>query len=358
MKIVTVADTHISARTHETDRGVFSGIISKTLEFAPEYFVIAGDLFDSPVPSSREVLFVMKHLGILTEAKITVILLTGNHDISNVGNALNYLAYRDRILIVEEKPLFLRDQDGSLLGFVPYSRAPIVEMKKAFDQCCEDFAEIPNATFYHGLIQNVRVSDTFRFLSGEDVLPSNLISEMATSFFVAGDVHLRQVLKIRNSELIWAGYVGCPWEHNFSEEGYETGFLVIDGSDIQFYESAGTKHFTVRVNDKEEAYQAMDAYCGRFDHIKLRFLIPEVLTSDHRKEIKVEGAKRNIEVSFKEEQTTGTDIRTLIREQSGARKTELLPLLDVWIRSQTSDTEMIRRVIEEGRKLLNSAEII
>ncbi|MGC8894978.1 MAG: metallophosphoesterase family protein [candidate division WOR-3 bacterium] len=86
MKFVHIADTHIGCsqmglpEREEDFREAFSEIVEMTLELAPQALVHAGDLFERPRPSNKDILFVAEKLLRLMKAGIEVLLVTGNHD--------------------------------------------------------------------------------------------------------------------------------------------------------------------------------------------------------------------------------------------------------------------------------------
>ncbi len=86
MRFVHAADTHIGcayrglSEREEDFRDVFTEIIDRTLELAPDAFVHAGDLFERSRPSNKDIIFAATELMRLMRAGIEVILLPGNHD--------------------------------------------------------------------------------------------------------------------------------------------------------------------------------------------------------------------------------------------------------------------------------------
>lgn len=51
-------------------------------------------------------------------------------------------------------------------------------------------------------------------------------------------------------------------------------------------------------------------------------------------------------------------LKTLIHEQSGARESDLLPLLESWLNIQTSDRKVKQAVIEEARGMLEEIQAL
>jgi DNA repair protein SbcD/Mre11 len=58
---------------------VFKWIVDYSLKVKPKFIIHAGDLFDTPRPPNRTISFTLSQLKKLSEAKIPIILISGNH---------------------------------------------------------------------------------------------------------------------------------------------------------------------------------------------------------------------------------------------------------------------------------------
>jgi DNA repair exonuclease SbcCD nuclease subunit len=93
MKIFHIADTHLGFSAYnklDPDSGlnqrevdfynVFKSFVDIALEQKPDLILHAGDFFDSVRPTNRAISFALEQLIRLSEAKIPIVLIAGNHE--------------------------------------------------------------------------------------------------------------------------------------------------------------------------------------------------------------------------------------------------------------------------------------
>ncbi|MDD7388730.1 MAG: exonuclease SbcCD subunit D [Lachnospiraceae bacterium] len=87
MKLFHISDLHIGRLLHRYNLGscqqeVFDEIIRLAVEAQPDVMMIAGDIFDKPVPSGEAYTIFDTFLNDLTDAlpQMTVLIIAGNHD--------------------------------------------------------------------------------------------------------------------------------------------------------------------------------------------------------------------------------------------------------------------------------------
>jgi DNA repair exonuclease SbcCD nuclease subunit len=268
---------------------------------------------------------------------IDVFIIPGNHDISNCGNALDYLAFRNSLYVFRE-PTIVELKDHKL-GFLPYSRTK-------FENSSDWNPEI---IFYHGLIESAQISKFFRFTTGDEVLSKDSVSKLMgdCKYFIAGDVHLHQ--RIETGDDKWIGYVGTPWQHNFGEEGYDTGYLVIEDGNLVHLGTLGTTHLTRSVSSLEEGQRVLSQVKDSPNPIRLRFQVSETLGLAERKILKRLGGDYEIDVCFKEEVEYADKIPVVNKEVT---IDELLPIFGTWLDVATSDKGMKEMAMERAKELI------
>lgn len=104
MKFVHTSDLHIGKRLFELSmleeqKAVLEQIYSIAVEEAVQAVVIAGDVYDRAVPPAEAVILLDDFLTRLAEARIPVIMISGNHDCGE------RVAFADRIL--EKQGLYI-----------------------------------------------------------------------------------------------------------------------------------------------------------------------------------------------------------------------------------------------------------
>ncbi len=336
MRLVITADTHFSSKTSEREMDIFDSIIEDATN--SDGLVICGDLFDSPYPSSRMVSRLLYWFYQLAYKNVPVHIISGNHDISNVSNALDYLSFRDNLHIYREP---YQTKIGKIqLGFLPYCRS---QEGLVFDWN-------PDIIFYHGLIESAKISKWFRFTTGEEILSKESIKGITSTckYFIAGDVHLHQKIEM---DSLRAEYVGTPWQHKFSEEGYDTGYLVWEDGSLSFTKTLGTLHLTRFIRDEEEGVELLSQIKDSANLLRLRFHVEEGFDMAERKMLKRIGAISDIDVSFKEKQEGVSDMPKLEKEIS---EKELLPLFQVWLGLSSSDKTINGKAFQRATELIGA----
>ncbi|USN46023.1 MAG: exonuclease SbcCD subunit D [Candidatus Woesearchaeota archaeon] len=92
MKFVHCADIHLGSWSEQKMREVsstcFSYVVSFALDQAVDFFLIAGDLFNTAMPSIDSLRFVVKELVRLKKGDIPVYVVPGSHDFSPTGKSM------------------------------------------------------------------------------------------------------------------------------------------------------------------------------------------------------------------------------------------------------------------------------
>jgi DNA repair exonuclease SbcCD nuclease subunit len=96
IKIAHISDVHLGAKLaylntkaeehRQRIKEAFKLSIDKAIETKVDLFIIAGDLFDNPFPSKVSQVFVLEQFKRLIDNNIYTLVITGNHDRSEVGS--------------------------------------------------------------------------------------------------------------------------------------------------------------------------------------------------------------------------------------------------------------------------------
>ncbi len=113
MKIFHIADTHLGFSAYnkldpefglnqrEVDfYNAFENFVDITLEQRPDLILHAGDLFDSVRPTNRAISFALEQLIRLSEAKIPIVLIAGNHEtprLRETGSVFRLFEHLDQV---------------------------------------------------------------------------------------------------------------------------------------------------------------------------------------------------------------------------------------------------------------------
>ena len=85
MKLIHLSDLHLGKRVNEfsmmeDQEYILEEILKITLEERPEGVIIAGDVYDRPVPPAEAVELFDEFLFRLSEQRLKVFIISGNHD--------------------------------------------------------------------------------------------------------------------------------------------------------------------------------------------------------------------------------------------------------------------------------------
>lgn len=118
MRFIHLSDLHIGKRVNgfpmlEDQRYILEQILKKTKESAADAVIIAGDIYDKPVPSAEAVDLFDDFLVGLTRLGVRVFLISGNHD------SAERISYAGRLL--RESQVYISPRFDGILHPVPVS---------------------------------------------------------------------------------------------------------------------------------------------------------------------------------------------------------------------------------------------
>lgn len=133
LRIIHAADCHLDAPSRSLERGVrarveqsartaMERLVALAVDRQADALVLAGDLFDRDLLRIPTELWLPEVLGEATEAGVTVIAVTGNHDPGGGAGPLDRIPWPGaRFHLVRDRrvrPIELRRADGTLAGIV------------------------------------------------------------------------------------------------------------------------------------------------------------------------------------------------------------------------------------------------
>ena len=85
MKLFHLSDLHIGKRVNEfsmlvDQKYILRQILKAAKEYQPDGIILAGDIYDKPVPAAEAVQVFDDFLTSLSEMKLPVFMISGNHD--------------------------------------------------------------------------------------------------------------------------------------------------------------------------------------------------------------------------------------------------------------------------------------
>ena len=254
MKFLHTGDLHIGKTVNEfsmieDQKYVLKQIRKIAIKEEVDAVVIAGDVYDRPIPSTEAVALLDDFLTLLLQAKIPVIMISGNHDSGE------RVAFADRIL--EKQGLYIaggyqgklkRVEISDKWGKVNFICMPFV--KPAVATVEDMLANTPidradrNVLITHYFVtgengQSPEISDSESTVNVGGLLnvSSSLFSEY--DYVALGHIHKRQ--KIGGGQ-VW--YAGAPLKYSFSEVNHiksvnivclgEKGEITVEPRELSF----------------------------------------------------------------------------------------------------------------------------
>ena len=264
-KLVYTADIHINAGrwgrldpgtnrndAHNSAYRCWMAVCQYVADTKPDAFMVGGDLFANARPSPESQEMVADGLK-LVPCSVPVIIVPGNHEYLGLParhrHVLRHYAELPNVTVFDEPALHTLT-NGVQLGSVPWPRRPhlvseldlgtqnpdgIDDMVAALTvEAIGGLAERvdpsrPAILFGHATIGDAVVGSakrgsemSIRAVFHEPVLPIEAVDEEPWSASLWGHIHKAQTMGQRSR------YVGSPDRIDFSEEGEEKGFAVVD----------------------------------------------------------------------------------------------------------------------------------
>jgi len=238
MKIFHLADTHlgysayrkVSPDTRLNQRemdvfAVFEEFVDAAISNKPDLIIHAGDLFDSVRPSNRAIAFALRQLLRISEAKIPIVIISGNHEtprlketdcIFRVFEHIEgvYPVYRQKLEIVS---LEINGHEV-LVHALPHIGSE-ERFRDEFEKMKPKKKSI-NIAVLHGSL----VGLDFGYLTGDfnEIKINGRILTRGFDYIALGHFHDHTRLDDR------CAYSGSTERYSFTEAGKKKGFLEIN----------------------------------------------------------------------------------------------------------------------------------
>ena len=248
MKLIHLSDLHIGKRVNEfsmleDQKYILKQILSMTDEEKPDAVLIAGDVYDKPVPATEAVQVFDAFLTELAHRETPVFVISGNHDsperLAFGGRLMEgrqvYMApvYEGRV-----EPVRLEDEYGSVYVYMlPFLKPAMVrkcypeESIDTFDdgvRCAvkhmeESFhPEARNILMAHQFVMGASCCDSEELsIGGLDQVNADIFSDF--DYVALGHIHGPQ--KIGRDTL---RYSGTPLKYSFSEVNHKKSAAVVE----------------------------------------------------------------------------------------------------------------------------------
>ena len=245
MKLLHLSDLHLGKRVNgfsmlEDQRVILTQIVDLAEEEKVDAVLLAGDLYDKPVPPAEAVTLLDRFLTRLSGGGIPVFAISGNHD------SPERLAFATRLLAGEgihltaqyqgpQPPFLLQDEYGDVATYaLPYLKpalvrhwnpeADIASYEEAVSYALGQWAVDKtrrNVLLAHQFVTGgVTCESEERSVGGVDQIPAPLFA--AFDYVALGHLHGPQSVGRPTLR-----YSGSPLKYSFSECGHEKSVTLV-----------------------------------------------------------------------------------------------------------------------------------
>lgn len=246
MRFLHLADLHIGKRLNEfslieDQKFIFDKILNIIDEKKIEAVLIAGDVYDKPVPSAEAVTVLNSFLNSLAKRNLKVFVISGNHDSQErIGFGAELISqsgvYMSKPFSGNVETHKIKDEYGEInIYMLPFIKPAMV--KHVYEEA--DIDSYDSAMAY--VMEQTKVDESERnlliahqFVRGADRCDSEEVSvggidEVSVENFkrfdyvALGHLHSPQHIK---SEFV--RYSGTPLKYSFSEAKHQKTALIVD----------------------------------------------------------------------------------------------------------------------------------
>ena len=253
MKLFHLSDLHIGKRVNEfsmleDQKYILGQILKAAKEHQPEGIILAGDIYDKPVPAAEAVQVFDDFLTSLNEMGLPVFMISGNHDSPERVSYGGRLMKKSGIYVAPvyegktEKVEFTDEYGKVCIHLLPFIKPAVVrhafeggEFEKEAEAVCDHQSAVKMAVSHMDIDTDVRnVLIAHQFVTGamrcesEEVSVGGLDNVDASVFddfdYVAlGHIHRPQ--KMGRETL---RYSGTPLKYSFSEADHKKSVTVVE----------------------------------------------------------------------------------------------------------------------------------
>lgn len=282
MRFLHLADLHIGKRLNEfslieDQKFIFDKILNIIDEKKIEAVLIAGDVYDKPVPSAEAVTVLNSFLNSLAKRNLKVFVISGNHDSQErIGFGAELISqsgvYMSKPFSGNVETHKIKDEYGEInIYMLPFIKPAMV--KHVYEEA--DIDSYDSAMAY--VMEQTKVDEGERnlliahqFVRGADRCDSEEVSvggidEVSVENFkrfdyvALGHLHSPQHIK---SEFV--RYSGTPLKYSFSEAKHQKTALIVDmkekGNIILEKVPLIPKHDMIEIKGKYQEIMSKDFY--------------------------------------------------------------------------------------------------
>ena len=263
MKFLHLADLHIGKRVCEhsmlEDQVHILGEVLKAVEAEkPDAVLVAGDVYDKPVPGADAVAVLDDFLVKLSATGVKVFVVSGNHDSAErIAFGARLMqgtgVYMSPVYSGAFEPVTLRDSDGEVdVWMLPFVRPATVKACLESDEerdAVKDYtaavraalaqmkftAGRRNVLLAHQFVTGAERSESEENVGGLDNVDASVFEKF--DYVALGHIHKPQNVLKGDDGTVRARYSGTPLKYSLSEAAHKKSITVVElGAALQLCE--------------------------------------------------------------------------------------------------------------------------
>jgi len=258
MRFIHTADLHLK-KDEETRLEIFDWLLKKADELRVDYFLIAGDLFDSDTDAT---LLRQEVRRMFESTRCSFLVIPGNHDTDSFGPDCDY---GKNVTQLTHAPFqFLEIRDLNICG-VPYQG-------KRFSECVKDLSGRIDILMAHGTVYDQ--SYIFPLLDDQEteympIFPVDL--QNIARYVAMGHLHTRSIeLHYEGTHVVYPGSpisldTKCEGERSFHLVDVDKDKVVIQKHGVEKAPYWLTREFFVFPQAEQAILNAVDGYLSSVD---------------------------------------------------------------------------------------------
>ena len=245
MKFLHLSDLHLGKRVHnfsmiDDQRYILEQILDIADEEGITGVIIAGDVYDKPVPSAEAVALFDEFLVQLAKRNLYVFVISGNHDsaerIAFGGKLMRHSrVYMSPVYNGEIEPVTLEDEFGKINVFLLPFVKPVQVRHFCNEEEIRDYTEAVRCVIGHMDVKNEErnILVCHQFVTGaarcesEEISVGGLDNVDASVFSPFDYVALGHIHGPQNIGGERIRYCGTPLKYSFSEANHQKSVTVV-----------------------------------------------------------------------------------------------------------------------------------
>ena len=232
MRFLHVADTHLgySAYHKMASNGLnqrevdtydaFRQFVDYAIETKPDFIIHAGDLFDTVRPTNRAIKFAVEQLLRLSEERIPIVIISGNHEtpkLRETGSPLSFFEHLNGVYVVYKGKYERIEVGDAMIHAIPHNFSKEDLIKNVKEVRIEE-NHVNLLTMHVGIIG---IKEFSRGDFNEQIISSGYLSP---SFDYIALGHYHRATEVTKN----AYYSGSTEYFSFKEAGEKKGFYDIE----------------------------------------------------------------------------------------------------------------------------------